>query len=695
MPFTPEQKRAYRARRKAEGNPVKNPRPASRMRSEHAYFVAFDSEGVTREDGTHITVLWAAGWFRHGRWHYRELVNPDGIAWNDAYDWILSVGRENRRLGINIIFGGSYDSNMLLRHLSLEQARRLHKFGSVWTDKYNVSYMLRRKLTISQLKDRDNPYRTREITKKDGTKEHRRILDVVRATTIYDVIGFFQSNFLGAIEGFLGPNYPDLELIKAGKFQRSDFDAEQLGFIRDYTTAELQALCRVMWVLRNAFRDCNLHIRQWLGAGSAARALLEAELLQFHYPPEQPAPQIRDILYRAYFGGRIETMGFGRQEGPISHADINSAYPAAMADLPSMREGRWVLRATDDLVGAHFAAFHIRWALRSGAPLYPFPFREGSGPKKGGVFFPRSGEGWYWRPEVEQAIAAHGIAGIDIIEVLEWVADDGSRPFSVIQRYYERRQQIIAEFGKADMREKALKLALNSVYGKLAQTLGGQEDSPPKFHNLAWAGWITSWTRAKLYAAAMLASDRALSIATDGIWFSGPLPALETSDTKELGKWEADELEELVVLQPGFYWYRKSGEWSVFCRGVEKPARQSNGYQQWIDDARERTLAAWRAKDDFVPFATNRFLTLGSAIAGEDRFKSWCRWEKGVREISTWPTGKRTLLEYGRPAERWVRSAPASPMSVLTGEMSAPYDPKWSQDLREENELLAEEEEML
>jgi len=694
MPFTPEEKRAYRARRKAEGNPVKNPGPASRMRSKHTYFVAFDSEGVTRQDGTHITVLWAAGWFRHGEWHYRELVDPNGIAWKDAYNWILSVGRENRRLGICVIFGGSYDANMLLSHLSLAQARRLHKFGSVWKDKYNISYMLRRKLTISELKDRDKPYRTRDIIKKDGTTEHRRILDVVRATTIYDVIGFFQSNFLGAIEGFLGPNYPDLPLIKEGKSQRSGFDVQQLAFIRDYTTAELQALCRIMFVLRQAFRDCDLHIRQWLGAGSAARALLEAELLQFHYPAEQPAPLVRDVLYRAYFGGRIETTGFGLQQGPISHADINSAYPAAMVDLPSMREGHWILRDTDDLVGAQFAAFHVRWSLRAGAPLYPFPFREGAGPKKGGVFFPRCGEGWYWRPEVEQAIAVHGIDGIDILEILEWVGDDGSRPFCVIPRYYQRRQQIIAEHGKGDMREKAIKLALNSVYGKLAQTLGGREDRPPKFHNLAWAGWITSWTRAKLYGAAMLAPDRVRSIATDGIWFAGSMPALETSETKELGRWEAEELEELIVLQPGFYWSKENGKWGVFCRGVEKPPRQSASYQRWIDDARSLTLEAWRARVDSVPFLTNRFVTIGSAIAGEERFKKWCQWEKGVRDISTWPTGKRTLIEYGRPAEQWVRSAPASPMSALAGEMSAPYDPKWSQDLRDENELLAEEEEM-
>jgi hypothetical protein len=56
------------------------------------------------------------------------------------------------------------------------------------------------------------------------------------------------------------------------------------------------------------------------------------------------------------------------------------------------------------------------------------------------------------------------------------------RPFEFIRdRFLERRriQEQSERAGKYDIREKAIKLPLNSIYGKLAQSVGTKGAVPP------------------------------------------------------------------------------------------------------------------------------------------------------------------------------------------------------------------------
>src|SRR5437660_9483876 len=106
-----------------------------------------------------------------------------------------------------------------------------------------------------------------------------------------------------------------------------------------------------------------------------------------------------------------------------------------------------------------------------------------------------------------------GICKIYIHEAWEWIPASSTKPFSFIPDVYAYRQQLIQEGSGA---EKALKLAINSLYGKTAQSVGYSTDrnrGKPPYHNMVVAGMTTSKTRAKLMEAAMQKPDSVIMLA--------------------------------------------------------------------------------------------------------------------------------------------------------------------------------------
>jgi hypothetical protein len=116
-------------------------------------------------------------------------------------------------------------------------------------------------------------------------------------------------------------------------------------------------------------------------------------------------------------------------------------------------------------------------------------------------------------------------------------------PFGFVPELF--RQRILNPGNK-----QVLKFILNSLYGKLAQTVGN-----PRFASRIWAGIITSGTRAQLLQMLLRHGEESnvYALATDGL-YSGEDLDVGDRKTPELGAWEKKYEGEAWFVRPGIYW---------------------------------------------------------------------------------------------------------------------------------------------
>lgn len=553
----------------------------------------------------------------------------------------LLAGRARHPEAVHVLFGGSYDATMALKDLPHGEAEALWKAGrhpvTVLGGRYAILYRPRRSFYVARWG------KPRWLEGKPNYEAR---------TTVWDVWGFFQASFVAALEAYgFAPEL--VAAIRAMKDRRPSFARADRQEVEAYCVRECQLLEQLMSQLAAALIGAGLRPRAWNGAGAVAAALLTREGVKAAIadPPEA----LREPVRRAYFGGRVELCQLGWRQGPVEVADVASAYPWATTELPDLH-GSW--QPTTQLEG--FACYRVAWDLPNGAPWYPLPYRL----PHGSILFPARGAGWYWRPEVVQAIAFAARFG-GAVEVQEgWVLtpDSGARPFAFVPELYARRAAWKREGNGA---EKAAKLGLNSLYGKMAQQLGGSVKKPPPFLSLAWAGWVTSATRARLVEAAIGDPGAVVSFATDGITSTRPLQLPDYGTG--LGSWDVTSSPDGAFVQAGVYWLRQEAGWKAKYRGFDR---------QGLEEP-YAVIEAWARGVRQLELACTRFVGIGSALCSEEL------WEAR----GTWRTVPRVLDLTGRSAKRMgttLKDPKLTPLAVqwnveydALGALSAPYRLAW------------------
>jgi hypothetical protein len=680
-------------------------------------------------------------------------------------DWLLSLP-EQFGPAVYAIFSGGYDITQILKHLPYEKAwqiekrethsdqkdkrRRVAHSPVLWKG-YAISYVKGKSFDVWRLADPDRPYRGKKL----HTTAHIRV---------YDVFGFFQSSFSAVVDSMVGSGratMDEAEFIAAMKGRRDQFAHEDIERIKAYTTLELRLLARMMGDLRTGFEETGLHLRHWHGAGASASALIESQKLKMHYGRDIAASDIspqQHAAHHAYYGGRIELLKQGFIASASLHVyDIASAYPAAMVDFPSLASGEWISKpgsaitkgSLSELRAAVEAAscvsmFKIRFQFPTYErydpdarkavfiPFYPLPYRD----KRGGNLFPASGYGWYNREEVLGAISwlerfvpdyprpRNKHQQMTVFEIGEaWIFEPGQEgrvnqgPFDFVRDRFAQRRTIKEEAdraGRYDIREKAIKLSLNSIYGKLAQSVGGDGEAP-SVANPYYAAATTAYCRRRLIEAALVDPHAIVFFATDGIVSTRPLNGLarvrKHGDVVDLGDWEYFEADSGLFVLPGVYTYGKVVYDETGARTI-KPVTKIRGgdakkygaklkANQWLI---ENVLAGWRTPFDphnpkqfpriVAPY--QKYITAGNALASRHRWKLAGRWTArpgeagaGTREINVHSVGNKRELtpdevcwpDYvslpGREARRCnglIRTVPALDNDRA---LSRPRMPEW------------------
>lgn len=558
---------------------------------------------MTLEDGSHSYVMLANS-------EGESVMAKDsarGLSTSTCLRFICRNARD-RRQAINVIFGGSYDANMVLHSLPRSKVEQIRYTGKTRYKEWRIDYRERKYLRV-----------------KEGDKP---------SVTLWDVIGFFQCKFTTAIERYLGSDYPDLPMIRENKDARATFQFSDRDSILRYCNAELRALVTIMGQFRDDIDHAGIRLSRWDGPGAIASHFYRSNQTRNHMRRMLPEFQaINRAAQSAYSGGRIEAIKFGNRPRETYEYDIRSAYPDAIARLPSLERGDWKHYDCDP-GNRYFALYRVRYSGvdKVGDPyIHPLFYRS----KLGNILYPVVAHGWYWSPEME-ALRNYRPGTFTVEEA--FVLDSGEtavRPFAFVPALYEQRKLWKQQGNGA---ERALKLALNSLYGKMVQQVGWEAHGIPPYHQLEWGGWVTSYTRAKLYAASQLVSESVIAFETDALFSEVPI-VLDIGEG--LGQWEERKHASLTYLQPGIYW----GEGSVKFRGIDPGTLTKDSVLEGWSNLTDSTGES----DPKPKVQTTRFRAIGTSLVG-DRYEDWCKWITEEREISLVP-GKDSKRTHSLPAE--------------------------------------------
>lgn len=632
---------AQRARkyRQTHGQPgtvkVRQKRAESRearlQANEAAYlrrrFVMVDGEGLNvrsgKRKGAHDYVLLAVS----GR---EPILARLGIPTMRCFDYLwhnLSPADNN------VIYGGSYDFNCWVRDFPIEVLRTLYDGRRVRYGHYTVKWLKGKSFTI----------------RREG-----------KSVTIYDVVSFFQCPFLQACDEYLG-EYEGREIIAREKANRGNFTWRQISTIGKYNNLELDLGERLCNELRLRLNKVGLRPRRWIGPGAIAAALFEREGVRAHMSREIPSDVAEAARY-AFAGGRFEDIKYGISRDSAFEYDLNSAYPKALSLVPSLAGGVWKHKGPGAKIEKFgtFALYRVRWE-HTNPEMSTIPGPLFVRAPNGTICYPMSGENWVWQPEAENLPEYSEITGLKyrILESWQLIPATNHKPFGFAPALYERRKALKAA---SDGAHVGIKLGLNSMFGKTCQQIGWNKirNEAPTYHQLEWAGYVTSYCRAAVLKAAMQDLGSVIAFETDALFTTHPLD-IPVSD--RLGEWERTEFAYLTYVQSGLYfgtaWNEKKRRWV--------PVAKSRGADRGLV-TREKVETAMRAGEN-LKVSLTRFMGAGIALARG--IGIWRRWLEEEKVLHLSPLGKRAPLSQDLVPGWNLTYCP------VKGGMSSPFPIEW------------------
>jgi hypothetical protein len=599
------------------------------------------------------------------RHQYLSLrVGPDvletgkPLTWHDCFDFLADLSTYSY---IYVAYFFDYDVTMMIRTLPEKVARKLldrHTRVGANMYIYPVEY---EGFEFDYL-----PHKEFKI-RRAGAKKW---------VVINDTGQFFQSAFYPTLCKWDIGTEQEREFVARGKSMRADF-AELSDETRAYNAVEVLLLEQLMTNFRAVCFETGYVPVKWQGPGHLASAMLKAHGI----PRRDDIPiltngEFRSLAQAAYYGGRFETTAFGPIPGPVYQYDINGAYVHLLKTLPCLNHGtwRWVRERPDD-GRIWFGEVHFDHPA-DGRLLYNLPFRL----KNGNILYPKEGNGVYWSVELASAERS----GTTITFRSGWVYDSNCdcRWFDFVDSYYAQRLAL----GKS-AKGYVLKLAGNSIYGKLAQSIGYAPWANP-----IWAGLITAGCRAMLIDAYTQSPDTCFMLATDGLFMGDKL---DLPISRELGDWELTEHPDgIFIVQPGIYF---TGE-DAKTRGVER-GRIYNMRPVFEQAFNDLVNDAW-GNDHPIQVEVTNFITARLALM-RNNWDLAGSWEKTQRDISflafsdkrksgyakwlTVPGGMamRTFPRDGSPSGRSVSYG-----RIIGGNLNVAYEDRYMSEALKESQRM-------
>lgn len=570
-----------------------------------------------------------------------ENENDPGLDFIRIANYALMIAKRFPR-AFHFGFFFQYDQNMIFKSLSDFQKLKLYYKGKCSVrdgiDSYLITWVPGKRIRISRFRDR----------KQTGT------------ICIDDMGSFFAKSFVKSYAS-LFPNRvesDDFKIVLEGKQQRGSNSYADMPDVLHYWQSEIKLLEDLGERFRQILYDAEFLIRDWYGPGAIANYLRRSHGLaisEWGGKQDNLPTEVHTGSKCAYYGGRFEQYQVGRIAGPIYVYDINSAYPYAFTQLPSLKEGgKWIHRDDVRIVpggSARFAVYRIQYCNKRAGLIphdpQPLPHRN----REGNVSYPSLVDGWYWWPEAHTAQRFFK-QNIEIVDCWEWIpAEPTERPWSFIQDMFNQRLELKQAGNPTEM---AFKLGMNSLYGKMAQKAGWDQEHnlPPRAHTLPIAGMVTSYCRAMIleFVSSLNRAhggQNVIAIETDSVITTVPFDdRMDFELGPQLGQWSCEIYDEIIYIQNGVYIARKGDKWNVKSRGIDKNALSYEVVTSYL-----RELKANQEWPELKLPDRQTFLGLGTAISRSmtrsgklNPFalrKLHCRWDAMPKSAIAGMRGKR------------------------------------------------------
>lgn len=612
-------------------------------------FVAWDGEGINL-DGPNKPQAYCL--FGSSTGDY--ISSKKGLSSKQCFQTMLRVAHKNPGV-IHVGFAIGYDAEMMFRDVPHNILFALVDGHPRWWGRYRIHYVNKKWIQVS------GPYRGKRHT-----------------IRIYDVWSFFGCSLLKAIKKFIpDTNKETVRRIEQGKLARGAFTLEQLDSVMvPYWQEELQCTVRLCTQLRTLMHKAGMFPRSWHGPAALANYLNNKHGIAAHMNHDYPE-FVNDAMQFAYAAGRVENFMVGRLGRPAYKYDRNSAYPSAMVLLPSLSNNRWIKRPINwdnnfehdyrvlgiQPFGMYYVDYeYVPYNSLENAHRLPQPFFHRT--RQSNIEFPFSTRRWMWGAELQQPLGMnrHSVDRpmMRVYGGLELEHYDTERPYAFVADMYNTRLKMKAD-GKPE--EVAVKLGLNSLYGKMAQQKGFREKDAPErpwfkqmpWHQLDWAGFVTSHNRAQIYHMALVAAQRGIliSVETDAIFTSEPMPELEPSSDL-LGEWGREDFDDMIALQSGVYLTMRDGKWSLKYRGFDEDSVTIDDVLKYL----EKTSLRHHDPDEYERNAleglTTRFI--GAKLASTRSFgmeDDWRVWKTEPKKVTVGSSAKRIHIpEFCRACQR-------------------------------------------
>lgn len=583
----------------AQESPFKTPERKKIDKLLTKQFIVWDGEGITPQN--QLIQNYVLFGYYNGVNH--DWIEGKELTTDQCLRLIIDAGRLHKN-AIHVGFAFNYDVDMIMRDMPEDSFRFLRQRGYVRYKHYKIKHLPGKWFKIYNLKSRIK-------------------------VTIFDIWGFFQSSLISALKSTIA-DHPKMEFlpdIEKGKNRRGRFTYDEMPFVTKYWKIENELCHALITRLREYLYAVGLRITSWHGPGAIASFGYRTNNIDAH--KRNCGPDVYTAARYAYAGGRFERFHIGRYRKVYGY-DINSAYPNAIARLPSLSEGEWIHNVKPKKI-VEFGVYRIslRGPAISSKPA-PLFHRDNSG----NISYPWRLDGWYWSPEIKAIIRTMPESkSVRIHESYEYIGWK-TRPFEWVTKVYNQRKEMKANGAGAQM---ALKLFLNSLYGKMAQRAGWERTgTAPHWHQLEWAGWVTSYTRAMLYELMyQIPFDKLIAVETDGIYTTATPDELVIKIGDELGQWEMTYYDEMIYLQSGLYAKRQNKEWSLKYRGLDKDSVTIETFR-----THPGLLRANKEWPKLVGHTT-RFIGYRNALFRGPFNTRHCAWETEPKEICCDEIGKR------------------------------------------------------